>query len=711
MSMVYTPKNFPLTDWLAKTNFSFLKGASHPSEIISTANACGYKSICINDFNGVYGLARAYNDLNFLKKNEPVNLKLNYGAELNLKKDHNSPLLNQVTLVLNIKSWTGFLNLNKIITFSHRESKNEAMISIEELANFDLKDIFAIIPMRGGVKHFLKNHNELQILKDLFKKDLYFAITKTLNRYADLNLEETYKLSEKFEIRRIFSQDIFFAHRSEKSFHDVLTAVRLNKILQESADHFFPNGERSLHTRETYYKIFSTFKDFNQVVTQMNELNDSCEFCLSQIKYEYPKEFIEEGHTAQSFLEKITWLGARERFGLQLPAKIVASISKELDLIETLGFADYFLTVWDIVRWARSQDILCQGRGSAANSAVCYSLGVTSCDPTLFDLLFERFISKERGDPPDIDIDFEHERREEVIQYIYKRYGRKRAAMVANVITFRSKSAVRSIGKAFGVDDKTLKSLSESIGAFINRGKDIAEKINTVEANNKKPLPNNLTEELWTKLASRLIDFPRHLGVHSGGFIISQHEISELVAQEPATMEGRTIIQWSKDDIEELGFFKIDCLALGMLTAIRKCFKTVEECYGHSLSLYDIPNDDQATYSMIQKAKTEGTFQIESRAQMSMLPRLKPKCFYDLVIEIAIIRPGPIQGHVIHPYLRRRDGLDPVVYPHDSVKEILSKTLGIIIFQEQLMRIAITLGDFTPGEADSLRKQIGMWNS
>jgi len=412
---------------------------------------------------------------------------------------------------------------------------------------------------------------------------------------------------------------------------------------------------------------------------------------------------IPERHTAIGYLEELTWKGAKERFGETLSGKVITILTHELDLIKTLEFADYFLTVWDIVTWARSQDILCQGRGSAANSAVCFVLGITSVDPTLFDLLFERFISMERGDPPDIDVDFEHERREEVIQYIYRRYGRDRAAMVANVITYRSKGAMRAVGKALGASEALLGRMSKMASSKFFRGSGTQNIIQNLKA---KSLPSGL----WSDLSERLKTFPRHLGIHSGGFMLSNTPLTSLVPLEPATMADRTVVQWCKDDIEGLGFFKIDVLSLGMLSAIRKCFHDVEDKYGRKLSLYGIPKDDAATFSMIQRADTAGTFQIESRAQMSMLPRLRPQCFYDLVIEVAIVRPGPIQGKVIHPYLARRQGKEPIVFPDERLRPILARTLGVAIFQEQAMRIAIAVGDFSPGEANELRKNIGTWN-
>lgn len=703
---------FQYHEWLCKTNFSFLKGASHPLSLLQTAVTFAYDSLCVNDFDGAYGLARTYNDLQNIRRRTGKNIKLNYGAEVHLRKDHDQPLLKQATVALNAISWEGYRNLCQILSLSHRDSKNEAFLSVEVLLQQNLKDLFVIVPMRGGLDYFVQNSLDLATLKEATHNQVYLALSKTFHRSTDIKARDVYRLAEQFQLGCLFSQDIFFCHRSDKAFHDVLTAIQQNRKVEESLAYFFPNGERSFHSKDQLHAMFRAYPHFNRNLQLMAELNEKSQFCLSQIKYQYPKEFIPEGFTAQTYLEKVTWDGARQRYGAHLSPQVVSSLARELDIIEELGFADYFLTVWDIVAWARSQDILCQGRGSAANSSVCYVLGVTSCDPSLFDLLFERFVSKERGDPPDIDVDFEHERREEVIQYIYRRYGRKKAAMVANVICFQTKGAMRAVGKAFGLSESILKKAADISSTVMFRREgfgDLFNELRRTQPNLKTP--PHFSWNYWQLFAERIRGYPRHIGLHSGGFIISQHEIDSLVPQEPATMEGRTVIQWAKDDIEELGFFKIDCLALGMLTALRKCFQQLREVYGVDLSMYSIPQDDLPTYAMIQKADTVGVFQIESRAQMSMLPRLKPKCFYDLVIEIAIIRPGPIQGKVIHPYLKRRDGTEPVTYPTESMKDVLAKTLGIILFQEQLMRIAIVLGDFTPGEANELRKHIGAWNS
>ncbi len=695
-------------EWLCKTNFSFLTGASHPVDIIRSAALSGYQSICVNDFDGVYGLARCYRELQRLQKeNEEVDLKLNYGAEIHFQQDHQQPVLLQDTLVLVAKDWKGYKNLCSLLSYAHRGGKEQANIPIDYLLTADVTGLFAIQPMRGLIRSG-EQRQYLPELFDHFNGELYFAISKHFHPSEDQWIQPTLQLVDKLNAGCLLSQDVFFYHRSEKCMSDLMHAIRTNNLFDECKQHLFANGERSFHSAQNLQRFYKDLPIYHQAMALSHRLNQQCQFSLSELSYHYPREMIPESHTPQSYLEHLTWQGAKQRYGENLPEKIIQTLSNELDLIEQLKFADYFLTVWDIVRWARSQDILCQGRGSAANSAVCFVLGITSVDPSLFDLLFERFISMERGDPPDIDVDFEHERREEVIQYIYRRYGRNRAAMVANIVTFRNKGALRAVGKALGIEEDIISQVSNLAHSKFFRSKGTERLVNEVRDNQQ--VDKKIPWALWVELTNKLIGFPRHMGIHSGGFMLSDKPLNYLLPQEPATMPGRTVIQWSKEDIEALGFFKIDVLSLGMLTAVRKCFHYIKQCYGRELQLHGIPPDDQATYAMIQRAETVGTFQIESRAQMSMLPRLKPKCFYDLVIEVAIIRPGPIQGKVIHPYLERREGLKPVTFPDERLKPILSRTLGVTIFQEQAMRIAIAVGDFTPGEANDLRKNIGAWN-
>ncbi len=698
-------------EWLCKTNFSFLHGASHPRDLVERANALGYQSLCINDFDGGYGLARCYRELDYLKKQgQHSGLKLNYGAEIHLTGDHSLPVLLQHTLVLVARDQVGYSNLNRLLSYAHRDGKNNANVPFEYLLNSDVCGLLAIQPMRGLIRT-VQNSTQYAELKSLFKGDYFLAISRHLHPAEDRWIKPTLQIARQYSLSYILSQDIFLHHRSQKPMSDLLQAIRTNQVLEDSQAYMLPNSERCMHRQAELQRLFQDIPHYRRALAVSAELSQSCVFDLDQLSYHYPKEMIPSGLDAQTYLCQLVERGIRERIGENPTVKIRQQIDHELRLIEQLKFADYFLTVWDIVCWARMQNILCQGRGSAANSAVCFVLGITSVNPNQFDLLFERFISMERGDPPDIDVDFEHERREEVIQYIYRRYGRERAAMVANVITFRSKGALRAVGKALGVSDKLLSKVSKIASSRYFRGTGTENIVLALKQDYQQQNPEDKTIswQLWMQLSEQLHGFPRHLGIHSGGFMLADKPLHCLLAQEPASMAGRSVIQWSKDDIEALGFFKIDVLSLGMLSAMRKCFAYVDYYYGKTLQLHDIPDDDKATYAMIQKADTVGTFQIESRAQMSMLPRLKPACFYDLVIEVAIIRPGPIQGKVIHPFLARREGLEPVTYPDKRLEPILRRTLGIAIFQEQAMRIAIAVGNFSAGEANELRKNIGAW--
>ncbi len=698
-------------EWLCKTNFSFLQGASHPRDIIETANALEYQSLCINDFDGAYGLARCYRELKYLKQQGlHRRLKLNYGAEIHFKADHDLPVLLQNTLVLVAQNHTGYTNLNRLLSYAHRAGKEYANIPLEYLLNSDVDGLFAIQPMRGGIRARNADDN-YAALKQLFDGRYYLALSRHLHPAEDRWINTTLDHARQYGLETILSQDVFFHNRQQKCVSDLLQAIRSNRVFDRCREHFFPNAERCLHRADELRRLFEVIPNYERALGLARVLNQSCDFDLDQLGYRYPGEMIPQGHDAQSYLRLLVLQATQEKFNQQPSTRILRQIEHELELIEQLDFADYFLTVWDIVSWARAQQILCQGRGSAANSSVCFVLGITSVNPDQFELLFERFVSLERGDPPDIDVDFEHERREEVIQYIYRRYGRDRAAMVANVVTFKTRGSLRAVGKALGVDDKLLGQMSKIASSRYFRGSGTENIVMALKHDyeNDNPRAQKISWKLWLQLSDRLRGFPRHLGIHSGGFMLADKSLNCLLPQEPATMTGRSVIQWCKEDIEALGFFKIDILSLGMLSALRKCFDYIEYYHGRTLNLASLPDDDLPTYQMIQKADTVGTFQIESRAQMSMLPRLKPACFYDLVIEIAIIRPGPIQGKVIHPYLARREGLEPVTYPDERLRPILQRTLGIAIFQEQAMRIAIAVGNFTAGEANELRQKIGSW--
>jgi len=481
---------------------------------------------------------------------------------------------------------------------------------------------------------------------------------------------------------------------------DVLTAVRWNGTVDQVVGRLFSNAERHLKSAAQWKAMWS---DAPEVVARSVEVAQRCRFSLEELRYEYPEELCPPGLTPLAHLAELTWAGMRARYPEGVPERVRQLVEYELQLIEELGYEAYFLTVWDLVRFAREQDILCQGRGSAANSAVCYALGVTSVDPSRIDVLFERFVSRERNEAPDIDVDFEHERREEVLQYLYEKYGRERAGITAEVITYRPRSAIRDVGRALGLSLDRIDALAKAMDSYRHEVK-LEARLEEVGLD-----PNSrVGRDLW-ELTSQLIGFPRHLSQHVGGMVITRGPLCELVPIENAAMAGRTVIEWDKDDLDALGILKVDCLSLGMLTAIRKCFDLVATSGGPALTLANIPAEDPVVYEMISRADTMGVFQIESRAQMSMLPRLKPQTFYDLVIEVAIVRPGPIQGKMVHPYLRRRAGEEAVEYPNEAIREVLIKTLGVPIFQEQAMRLAVVAAGFTPGEADQLRRAMGAW--
>ncbi|MCA9103402.1 MAG: error-prone DNA polymerase, partial [Planctomycetales bacterium] len=498
----------------------------------------------------------------------------------------------------------------------------------------------------------------------------------------------------------VASGGVLYHAPSRMVLHDVLTAIRCGTTVAAAAERLPPNAQRHLRGLDELREIFHAAPDALQRTV---EIADRCTFSLDELRYEYPEELAPAGLTPMEHLSGLTWQQAQWRYPGGIPEKIRSALRHELKLIEDLHYEAYFLTVWDLVQFARRRGILCQGRGSAANSAVCYCLGITAVDPARTDMLFERFISRERDEAPDIDVDFEHERREEVLQYVYDKYGRNRAGLTAVTITYRTRSAIRDVGKALGLSLDLVDKLAKNTDGY-RHDNGLAGRCAELGIAPESPLGERLLYCI-----EHLIGFPRHLSQHVGGMVITRGALDELVPIENAAMAERTVIQWNKDDLDALGILKVDCLALGMLTAIGKCFRLIEARHGRRLTLADIPADDAAVYDMICRGDTIGVFQIESRAQMSMLPRLRPRCYYDLVIEVAIVRPGPIQGQMVHPYLRRRNGDEPVDYPNEAVRHVLEKTLGVPIFQEQCMRLAVVAAGFTPGEADQLRRAMGAW--
>jgi error-prone DNA polymerase len=669
------------------TNFSFLRGASHTEEMVNQAAMYGYSAIAITDRNTLAGIVRGH------VAAKQAKIKFIPACRLDLL---DGPSL--LAFPTNIEAYSQLSNL--LTTGNLRAEKGQCHLYKGDVFGYAMGSIFIVIPPTtlNEVFDFDDSFRKaLQEYRDAFGGNVYVGASRRYNGDDAKQLHRIYQLGTQFKIQMVATNDVHYHHPSRRELQDVVTCVREKCTIHNAGFRLYPNAERHLKPVDEMIRLFRHYPD---AIRHTQAIADACTFSLDQMKYKYPKEITSEGRTPQEELVFLTWQGARQIFNDKIPDKVKANIEYELKFIAEVNYAEYFLTVYDIVRYAREKKILCQGRGSAANSTVCYCLGITSVDPSKFDLLFERFISSARNEPPDIDVDFEHERREEVMQYIYNKYGRDRAAIVATVTQQHHKGAIRDVGKAMGLSVDTINRLSGLIWDFRDEGFDrsriISQGIN----------PDDRTVKKVLQLTEQFMGFPRQLGQHTGGFVITEGKLSDLCPILNARMEDRTNIEWNKDDIEALGFMKIDVLALGMLTCIRKAFDLAKKHYGLDLTLANIPQDDPAVYEMISHADTIGVFQIESRAQMSMLPRLKPKCFYDLVIEVAIVRPGPIQGDMVHPYLRRRNGEEPVEYPSKELEEILGRTLGVPLFQEQAMKIAIVAAGFTPSEADQLRRSM-----
>jgi error-prone DNA polymerase len=693
----------PYAELHCLSNFTFQRGASTARELFERAKKLGYTALAITDECSLAGIVRAH------EAAQETGLKLIVGAEFALADGPRCVLL--------VEDLTGYANLCRIITHARRAAEKGSYRllrdDLEALPRDGLRAIFLPGKKRGQSpfsplagegspdRSPVKKDSDpffLPWLRDLFVDRCHLAVE--LHRGADdaQRLQELLELAQAQGMPAVACGDVHMHVRRRKALQDVLTAIRHNTTVAEAGRRLFPNGERHLRTREALAAIYP-----RELMDESARIAAACTFNLRELRYEYPHELVPPGLTAATHLRQLTEDGLRWRFPTGVPAKVRAQVEHELALIAELRYESYFLTVHDIVRYARTQSILCQGRGSAANSAVCFALGITEVDPARGNLLFERFISKERNEPPDIDVDFEHERREEVIQYIYRKYGRERAALAATVICYRPKSAVRDVGKALGMSADQLEQLAGALSWW----DDISDIEARLAERGFDPASHTLRQLL--ALSRELQDFPQHLSQHVGGFVISHHPLHELVPVENAAMPDRTVIQWDKDDLDTLGLLKVDCLALGMLTCLHRAFDLLRQHRGVDLAPATVPPEDAATYAMIQRADTLGVFQIESRAQMAMLPRLKPATFYDLVVEVAIVRPGPIQGKMVHPYLRRRQGLEPVSYPSEALREVFGRTLGVPIFQEQVMQLAIVAAGFTPGEADKLRRSMAAW--
>jgi error-prone DNA polymerase len=672
------------------TNFSFLRGAAHPDELVRAAHALGYEALAITDYATLAGIVRAH------AAAKQVGLKLVVGAAL-------EPV-DAAPLVVWAADRTGYGNLCRLLT---RGYENAGRLSRDDVA-IHAGGLWAGVPLsacitagpRGGAADTQPIAEQLLEWRHVFDERLHALAEVSLDGDDADRLGWFARLSRLTNVPLVAAGDVRYHERSRLPLFDALEAVRHGSTVDGIRGQLLANGERHLHER---WRIAERFAVMPDAVERSAEIAARCTFSLDELRYDYPDAAVPAGRSPREHLASLAWRGAAKRYPDGVPDAVRRLIEHELALIAELGYEAYFLTVFDIVRFARQRGILCQGRGSAANSAVCYCLGITSVDPSRMNVLFERFVSRERREAPDIDVDFEHDRREEVIQYIYEAYGRRRAAMTAEVISYRLRSAVRDLAKALGLSLDRV----EALAAVLDVGDTVAELPARLAEAGLDPAGD--TGRRLVTLVGQLVGFPRHLGQHVGGMVMTRGDLCDLVPIQPATMDGRTIIQWDKNDLDELGILKVDCLALGMLTAIRRAFELIASAGGPRLTLATVPAEDPAVYEMISRADTVGVFQIESRAQMSMLPRLKPACFYDLVIEVAIVRPGPIQGDMVHPYLRRRAGEDPVTYPNDEIRKVLEKTLGVPLFQEQAMRLAVVAAGFTPGEADQLRRAMGAW--
>ncbi len=591
--------------------------------------------------------------------------------------------------------------LSRLITCGRRKApKGDCWLTQDDIAEHSEGLLAGVIPTGLPLEKREQAIKDGRLYRGIFGDRAYLLAELHYGCDDRQRLKHLQSWSHQTRLPLLAAGDVHYHTPARMPLHDVLTSIRHGTTVDQAGDLLFPNAQRHLKSLE---EIAAHFSIEPAAIHRTREIVNHCHFSLDQLRYEYPEELAPSGMTPFQYLTQLTWEGGAKRYPHGIPEKVHQLLTHELELIGDLQYEAYFLTVWDLVRFARQQGILCQGRGSAANSAVCYCLHVTAVDPDQTDLLFERFVSRERDEAPDIDVDFEHERREEVIQYLYQKYGRERAGLAAEVITYRSRSAIRDVGKALGLSLDRVDALAKQVEGYTYEPQ-FEDRCRQVGID-----PESDRGQRLIHLVNELIGFPRHLSQHVGGMVMTRGPLCELVPIENAAMADRTVISWDKNDLEDLGILKVDCLALGMLTAIRKAFQLIRQHYGKRLTLANVPQDDPDVYDMICNADTIGVFQIESRAQMSMLPRLRPRCYYDLVVEVAIVRPGPIQGQMVHPYLRRRMGLEQVTFPNDEIRAVLEKTLGVPIFQEQAMRLAVVAAGFTPGQADQLRRAMGAW--
>ncbi len=665
-----------------KSNFSFLEGASHPDELVERAAEIGYAGIALTDRESVAGVVRGFTPA------KELGLKYIVGTEVHPR---DAP-----PMVLWPTTRAAYGQICRLLSRGRmRAEKGSCELHWDDIAEFSDAVLAGVVPASG------ENVSFPRFLRTSFREvfaDRGYLLCELHRGVDDAEyIRRLRQWSIGNDVPLVAAGDVHYHTADRMLMHDCVTAIRHGTTIDQVHRDRFANSQRHLRSLS---EIADLYREVPDAIDRTIEIAQRSTFTLDELRYEYPEEIAPAGMTLIEHLKRLTWEGARQRWPQGVPPKVIETLRHEMQIIEELHYEAYFLTVWDMVRFARERNILCQGRGSAANSAVCYCLGITNVDPSQSDLLFERFISRERDEAPDIDVDFEHQRREEVLQYLYEKYGRDRAGMTATVTTYRTRSAIREVGKALGVSGDAIDSIARLGGS----GAEFSERCRDGGLD-----PESTTGQRFVYLVESLCGFPRHLSQHVGGMVMTAGNLCELCPIENAAMEGRTVIQWNKDDLDELGILKVDVLALGMLSALRRCLDLVAEHHGDELTLATLPQDDVPTYDMICAADTVGVFQIESRAQMSMLPRLKPRCYYDLVVEVAIVRPGPIQGNMVHPYLKAREDPGSVRYPNDAIRGVLEKTLGVPIFQEQAMRLAVVAAGFTPGEADQLRRAMAAW--
>jgi error-prone DNA polymerase len=676
----------PYAELQVTTNFTFLEGASHPEEIIAAAATLGLDAVAITDRNSFAGIVRAH------VAAKEAGVRLIIGVRLDLQ---DAP-----SLLAYPADRAAYGRLCRLITLGRRRAgKGFCELYRDDVLAHAEGSTLIVLPPEIHVSNF---ESELMYMSKVFENNIFLSIKYGYHGDDATRMEGLAALAARCRIPTVAVNDVLMHEARRRIMADVLTCIRERCTIDTAGLRLQKNAERHLKSGDAMARLFRAYPE---AIAATVEIARRCRFSLDELRYEYPDEITSEGRTVQEELVHLTEIGAKERYPWGVPEKVRRQIDHEYALIGQLGYAPYFLTVHDIVAYARSRDILCQGRGSAANSAVCYCLGITSVDPNQIDLLFERFVSAERDEPPDIDVDFEHERREEVIQYIYTKYGRERAGLAATVIHYRARRAIREVGKAVGLSEDAVGALASQIWGWSKDGLDE----DWVRGLGFDPTDSRL--RLALDLSAELIGFPRHLSQHVGGFIITRGRLDETVPVENAAMAERTVIEWDKNDLDSLGILKIDVLALGMLTCIRKGFDLIRDHHGRKVELATVPAADPAVYDMLCEADSLGVFQVESRAQMSFLPRMKPRTFYDLVIEVAIVRPGPIQGNMVHPYLRRRNGEEPVAFPKAELAQVLGKTLGVPLFQEQAMKIAIVAAGFSPAEADKLRRAMATFRN